>query len=219
MASLLRYILILTLLSIFPTAMSADDFIVVVDAGHGGHDYGAIGKKTNEKSINLGVALKLGKLLKEMKGVKVVYTRDGDYFKTLQERADIANEAHGDLFISIHTNSVSKKNRNRQSIKGASTYTLGLHRSDENLEVAKRENSVMMLEDDYTTTYHGFDPNSTESYIIFELSHNKHLDQRPYSRLSNPTRSRTTTLWNRSRPRRNRGRTLPPSRSNRRQLK
>ena len=177
MASLLRYILILTLLSIFPTAMSADDFIVVVDAGHGGHDYGAIGKTTNEKSINLGVALKLGKLLKEMKGVKVVYTRDGDYFKTLQERADIANEAHGDLFISIHTNSVSKKNRNRQSIKGASTYTLGLHRSDENLEVAKRENSVMMLEDDYTTTYHGFDPNSTESYIIFELSHNKHLDQ------------------------------------------
>jgi len=159
------------------SAQANDDFIVVIDAGHGGHDYGAIGKKTNEKTINLNVALKLGKLIEDMKGVKVVYTRKGDYFKTLQERADIANEAHGNLFISIHTNSVAKKAKNRLTVNGASTYTLGLHRSDENLEVTKRENSVIMLEDDYTTTYHGFDPNSTESYIIFELSQNKHLDQ------------------------------------------
>lgn len=177
MASLLRYIFIFLTISLFSATAAADDFTVVIDAGHGGHDYGAIGKKTNEKTINLNVALKLGKLLEEMKGVKVVYTRKGDYFKTLQERADIANEARGDLFISIHTNSVAKKAKNRLTVNGASTYTLGLHRSDENLEVAKRENSVIMLEDDYTTTYHGFDPNSTESYIIFELSQNKHLDQ------------------------------------------
>lgn len=178
MASFLRYIfLALTASLFFATAQAGDDFIVVIDAGHGGHDYGAVGKKANEKTINLNVALKLGKLLEEMDGVEVVYTRKGDYFKTLQERADIANNAHGDLFISIHTNSVAKKNKNRLTINGASTYTLGLHRSEENLEVAKRENSVMMLEDDYTTTYHGFDPNSTESYIIFELSQNKHLDQ------------------------------------------
>ena len=178
MASALRYILVILILSLPAIKAVADnDFIVVIDAGHGGHDYGAIGKKTNEKTINLNVALKLGKLLENTKGVKVVYTRKGDYFKTLQERADIANEAHGDLFISIHTNSVSKKAKNRLTINGASTYTLGLHRTQENLEVAKRENSVMMLEDDYSTTYHGFDPNSTESYIIFELSQNKHLDQ------------------------------------------
>lgn len=154
------------------------DFVVVIDAGHGGHDYGAVGVKTNEKTINLGVALKLGDLIKKVHDdVKVVYTRDGDYYKKLQERAKIANKAGGDLFISIHTNSVDKKNRNRTTIHGAATYTLGLHKSAANFEVAKRENSVIMLEDDFTTTYQGFDPNSTESYIIFELSQNKHIDQ------------------------------------------
>lgn len=158
--------------------LSAKDFVVVIDAGHGGHDFGAIGAKTNEKTINLGVALKLGSLIKKnMDDVKVVYTRDGDYFKELQERAEIANKARGDLFISIHTNSVDKKNKRRKTIKGAATYTLGLHRSAENLAVAKRENSVMMLEDDFSATYCGFDPNSTESYIIFELSQNQHMEQ------------------------------------------
>lgn len=157
---------------------SAKDFVVVIDAGHGGHDFGAIGAKTNEKTINLGVALKLGDLIRKgHKDVKVIYTRDGDYFKELQERADIANKANADLFISIHTNSVDKRNKNRTTINGAATYTLGLHKSAANLAVAKRENSVIMLEEDYSTRYCGFDPNSTESYIIFELSQNKHLDQ------------------------------------------
>lgn len=166
-------IVVLGTLSGFPK-----DFVVVIDAGHGGHDYGAIGVKANEKTINLGVALKLGDLIKKAHDdVKVVYTRDGDYYKKLQERAQIANKAGGDLFISIHTNSVDKKNRNRTTIHGAATYTLGLHKSAANFEVAKRENSVIMLEDDFTTTYQGFDPNSTESYIIFELSQNKHIDQ------------------------------------------
>lgn len=157
---------------------SAKDFVVVIDAGHGGHDFGAIGAKTNEKTINLGVALKLGDLIRKgHKDVKVIYTRDGDYFKELQERADIANKANADLFISIHTNSVDKRNKNRTTINGAATYTLGLHKSAANLAVAKRENSVIMLEEDYSTRYCGFDPNSTESYIVFELSQNKHLDQ------------------------------------------
>ena len=155
---------------------SAKDFTVVLDPGHGGKDYGAVGAITNEKTINLDVGLELRKLLKEHDGMKVVMTRDDDRFITLQERAAIANRNHGDLFVSIHVNSVDKKNRNREHVRGASVYALGLHRSASNFEVAKRENSVMELEADFSTRYQGFDPNSTESYIIFELSQNKHLD-------------------------------------------
>lgn len=158
--------------------MAEEPFVVVLDAGHGGHDPGTIGSKAKEKDINLGVVLKLGEMIeKNLTDVKVVYTRKGDYFKTLQERCDIANDAKGSLFISVHVNSVDRKNRRRATIHGAATYTLGLHRSADNLAVAKRENAVMMLEDDYSERYCGFDPNSTESYIIFELNQNKHLDQ------------------------------------------
>lgn len=152
------------------------DFVVVIDAGHGGHDHGAKGTVANEKSINLGVALKLGKKLQKQKGIKVVYTRDDDSFVTLQGRADIANKANGDLFISIHTNSVDKKSKNRLTVAGASVYTLGFRKSQENLAVAMRENSVMKLESDYSTVYEGFDPTSDESYIIFEMSQNKHME-------------------------------------------
>jgi len=154
---------------------SGREFVVVLDPGHGGKDYGAIGKLTNEKTINLDVALRLKKLLEKEKDVKVVMTRSTDRFISLQKRADIANKAKGDLFISIHVNSVAKKNKNRTSIAGASVYALGLHRTAENLEVAKRENSVIALEADHSTVYQGFDPNSTESYIIFELNQNRHL--------------------------------------------
>ncbi len=155
-------------------------FTVVIDAGHGGKDVGAKGKKTNEKSINLKVALALGRMIEKKyskKEVKVVYTRDGDYFVTLQGRCNKANKADGNLFISIHCNSVDEKSPRRNTVNGASVYTLGLSRSKENLEVAKRENSVMMLEPDYTTTYCGFDPNSAESYIVFEMNQNRHLNQ------------------------------------------
>ena len=156
----------------------AKDFVVVIDPGHGGKDVGAVGNKAKEKDINLGVALKLGDLIdSEYDDIEVVYTRDDDTFISLQERAEIANKAHGDLFISIHTNSVDRRSKNRKTVHGAATYTLGLHRSDENLAVAKRENSVIELEDDYSVKYQGFDPNSTESYIIFDLSQNKHLEQ------------------------------------------
>ncbi len=160
------------------TIATAKDFTIVIDPGHGGHDHGAIGAVTNEKSINLGVALELGKILsKQMKDAKVVYTRNTDVFVPLQSRADIANRAGGDIFISIHTNSVDKKSKNRTTVSGASVYTLGFKRSRENLEVAMRENAVMKLEDDYSATYQGFDPNSTESYIIFEMGQNKHMEQ------------------------------------------
>lgn len=172
----------LTLLLFFvclPAVFAAgkDGFTVVLDPGHGGKDYGAVGLITNEKTINLNVALEVRRLLVDTKGLKIVMTRDDDRFIALQERANIANRNHGDLFISIHVNSVAKNNKNRLSIAGASVYTLGLHRTASNLEVAKRENAVMELESDYSTKYQGFDPNSTESYIMFELSQNKHLDQ------------------------------------------
>lgn len=153
------------------------DFTVVIDAGHGGKDHGAVGSRAKEKDVNLGVALRLGDMIeREMKDVNVVYTRSKDYFVTLQGRADIANNAGGDLFISIHTNSVDAKSKSRTTVNGASVYTLGLKKGEENLNVAKRENSVIMLEPDYTTTYRGFDPSSTESYIMFELSRDIHMD-------------------------------------------
>lgn len=152
----------------------AKDFVVVIDAGHGGHDPGAVGKISKEKNINLNVALKLGKQIqKNCSDVKVVYTRTRDVFIPLNRRAEIANDAKADLFISIHTNALA----NNRTAKGASTWTLGLAKSDANLEVAKRENSVILYESDYKTRYAGFNPNSAESYIIFEFMQDKYMSQ------------------------------------------
>ena len=149
-------------------------FTVVIDAGHGGHDPGAIGKTSREKNINLSVALKLGKLIRtNCTDTKVIYTRERDVFVPLAKRAEIANNAKADLFISIHTNSLG----GNQKVKGASTWTLGLAKSDANLEVAKRENAVILYEDDYQTRYAGFNPNSSESYIIFEFMQDKYMSQ------------------------------------------
>lgn len=154
---------------------AGDKYVVVIDPGHGGKDTGAVRNKYLEKDINLGVALVLGDLIeKNMPDVTVVYTRKEDAFVALDKRADIANKAKANLFISIHTNSTASK---KTSALGADTYILGLSRTDENLEVAKRENSVILLEDDYTKKYEGFDPNSDESYIIFEFMSNKYRDQ------------------------------------------
>lgn len=164
--------------TIVAQATSKDNFVVVLDAGHGGHDAGAIGVKGKEKNINLGVVLKLGKLIEtNMPDVTVKYTRKTDVFVGLKERTQIAHKNNGNLFISVHANSVDKKNRNRKTIKGASTYVLGTAKNAKNLEIAKRENSVIMLEDDYSTKYEGFDPNSPESYIIFETMQTAFLDQ------------------------------------------
>ena len=149
-------------------------FTVVIDAGHGGKDPGAVGSKTSEKTINLAIALKLGALINASHhDVNVVYTRKTDKFVDLMERAEIANRNKADLFISIHTNSV----KNKSTVQGAETYTLGLARTEENLEVAKRENAVILLEDNYMQRYGGFDPNNIESYIIFEFMQNKNMEQ------------------------------------------
>lgn len=152
----------------------AKDFVVVIDAGHGGHDPGAVGRISKEKNINLKVALKLGRQIEQnCPDVKVIYTRKRDVFIPLNRRAEIANDAKADLFISIHTNSLA----NNKTAKGASTWTLGLAKSQANLEVAKRENAVILYEDDYKTRYAGFNPNSAESYIIFEFMQDKYMSQ------------------------------------------
>ena len=140
------------------TQAKGRDFTVVIDPGHGGRDPGAIGRRGKEKNINLNVALKLGKLIQSnCKDVNIVYTRQNDIFVGLDKRAQIANNAKADLFISIHTNSVAKG----RTVRGTETYTLGLHRTEDNLEVAKKENAVILIENDYEQRYAGFNPNSS----------------------------------------------------------
>lgn len=169
------FIVFLFLLSTTFTAFSAEKFIVVIDAGHGGRDGGAVRGTYKEKDINLNVALALGRLIEaNMNDVKVVYTRKSDVFVDLYKRAEIANKAKANLFISIHTNSTAAKTT---TASGADTYILGLARSEENLAVAKRENSVILLEDNYSKRYEGFDPNSPESNIIFEFMTDKYMEQ------------------------------------------
>ena len=146
---------------------------VVIDAGHGGKDPGTIVGEFREKDIVLAIALRLGNLIKEkLPGVKVIYTRRTDIFVPLFERSVIANKNNADLFISIHANFCSTP-----SIKGTETYVLGLHRTEDNLNVAKKENSAILLEKDYTTRYEGFNPNLSESYIMFELIQDANIDQ------------------------------------------
>ena len=146
---------------------------VVVDAGHGGKDPGAVGKKGKEKDIALAIALKVGAYIEEnIPDVKVIYTRKTDVFVELQQRAEIANQAEADLFLSIHVNAHTKS-----SASGTLTLVLGQHRADENFDVAVRENSVILLEEDYETTYEGFDPKSTESYIMFSLMQKTYFKQ------------------------------------------
>ena len=155
---------------------SKNKMVVVIDAGHGGKDPGAMGPKGNEKDLVLAVALKVGKYIEEnLKDVKVIYTRNTDVFVELYRRAQIANKANADFFISIHANS----NKSSKPF-GAETYIMGLHRSASNLAVAKKENSVILQEDDYEVQYEGFDPNSAEGQIIFSLYQNEYLNQSVY---------------------------------------
>lgn len=177
---LFKYALVALAVALCCTAAQAKPdakgFTVVLDPGHGGKDFGAVDNRTDEKSINLGVALELRKLLeKKLKDCNVVMTRDDDRYLTLQERADVANKAKGNLFVSIHTNSVDKSNRNRKSVSGASVYALGLHKDENNMRVARRENSVIELEQNFEQKYSGFDPQKDESYIIFEMAQKKNL--------------------------------------------
>jgi N-acetylmuramoyl-L-alanine amidase len=146
---------------------------VIIDAGHGGKDPGSLGKHTAEKDVVLAITLKVGKLIEDqMPDVHAIYTRKTDEFIPLHQRAEIANSNKADLFISIHANA----NPNTLAT-GTESLVLGLHRSGENFEVAKKENSVILLEDDYHSRYEGFDPNSPESYIIFSLMQNLYFDQ------------------------------------------
>lgn len=154
-------------------------FVLVLDAGHGGNDQGCRGKTEREKDITLDVVLRARDIIKETYGdsIKVVLTRDDDTFIPLDRRADIANDAAANLFVSVHVNSLDRRAKGRETIHGASVYTVGLHKNDANLAVAMRENSVIELEEDYTESYQGFDPNSSESYIIFELTQNLNMAQ------------------------------------------
>ncbi len=147
--------------------------VVVIDPGHGGKDPGTVGGNLQEKNVVLDIARKLGdRIQTEYPEIEVVYTRKTDVFIPLHKRAEIANKANADLFISIHANAVDYK-----GVQGTETFVLGQHRSEDNLEVAKKENAVILLEDDYNSTYEGFDPNSPESYIMFELVQDEYKEQ------------------------------------------
>lgn len=156
---------ILTTLFFVLISLNVSAFTVVLDAGHGGNDAGAVGSFSKEKNINLRHATLVGDMIKERNPeIKVIYTRDKDIFVELKERANIANRNKADLFVSIHTNSSKNK-----SASGIETFSLGVSRTKENMEVAMLENSVILLEEDHESKYEGFDPNSTDSYIMFEF--------------------------------------------------
>ncbi|HRF75775.1 MAG TPA: N-acetylmuramoyl-L-alanine amidase [Chitinophagales bacterium] len=146
---------------------------VVIDPGHGGHDHGCSGSKNNEKTVALNLSLKLGELIeKNYPDVKVVYTRKTDVFIELHERAAIANRNNADLFICIHCNANPSS-----SPFGTETYVMGLHKTEANLNVAKRENDVILLEDNYNQHYDGFDPSNPASHIIFSLNQHAFMEQ------------------------------------------
>ena len=147
---------------------------VVIDAGHGGHDSGCHYNDNEEKDNTLAMALKLGaKIKNEFPNIEVIYTREKDVFVELHKRAEIANKAKADLFISIHCNATDEGN----TASGTETYVLGLHRKGDNFEVARRENGAILLESDYEKQYDGFDPNSNEAYIIFSMFQNAYLER------------------------------------------
>jgi N-acetylmuramoyl-L-alanine amidase len=159
------------------TAQNKVDFFgvktVCIDAGHGGHDSGCLGSSSQEKHVALSIALKLGAYIEQnFPDVKVVYTRKTDIYLKLWERAAIANEVKADLFICVHANA----NDNKAAF-GTETFVMGLHKSESNLNVAKRENSSILLEEDYKTQYSDFDPNSPESYIVLTMRQNAFLAQ------------------------------------------
>lgn len=196
-------LIVLCLVSILtPAWAKSGSFTVVIDAGHGGKDPGAIGHGYKEKDVVLAIAKKLGKRIKaEHSGVRVLYTRERDVFVGLQARADFANRHKASLFISIHANSAGSNT----SVSGTETYVLGLSKQSSNLSVAMRENKAMLLEDNYQTIYKGFDPNNTESYIMFDVMQEAYLArsidmatfvERQYRSLGRSSRGvRQDALW------------------------
>jgi len=167
-------LLVFLVLSVSLSWAADGRFPLVIDPGHGGHDAGAIGAISKEKDINLNIALAFGRYVeRNLPDVNVIYTRKTDVFIPLHQRADIANKAKADLFISVHTNSVASG----RYVKGFQVYTLGMHRAKANLDVAMRENGVISMEKGYQQTYQGFDPNSSESYIMFEFMQNANMER------------------------------------------
>ena len=171
-----KYLVLFFVLSLFfsnpfESFSQNDKFIVVIDAGHGGKDPGGVANGYREKDVALNVSLLLGKLLSNTE-VKVVYTRKTDVFIGLWKRGKIANNAKADLFVSIHCNTV-----NNSKPYGTETFVLGLHANKQNLEIAKKENAVILLEDDYKERYEGFDPNSEESVLGLTLLQEENLDK------------------------------------------
>ena len=156
----------------FSQSKETKTFVVVLDAGHGGHDTGNRGSGYFEKKIALNIVLKIGKQLEKIPGLKVIYTRKTDVFVELIQRANIANKADADLFISVHCDAFTSS-----KAFGAGTFVLGLHANDRNFQVAKKENAVIFLEDDYEQNYDGFDPNDPESVISLILMQETYLDQ------------------------------------------
>ena len=189
--TIIRIIAALSLLMPCTTADAVDKdgkFILVIDPGHGGKDPGAVNGKSQEKTINLNIALKMGKLIEDnCSNVKVIYTRKTDVFVELYKRADIANKAGADMFISVHTNSAKSKSAN-----GAETYLLGVeeNRASANLNAALEENKAILLENDYEAHYEGYDPNSPESMIIFQFMQNEY--QKESLKMATMTQNRMT---------------------------
>lgn len=181
MRTLIRICFFFLLFSIGCTSSSArpkKEFIVVLDAGHGGKDAGCVGKILKEKDLNLKIALKVGKYIEQnCPNVKVVYTRKTDVFVTLMGRTEKANKANADLFISIHADAIPRTRKDVNNVYGAGTFTLGTARNQSNLEVAMRENQAILLEDNYETRYEGFDPSKPESYIIFDMMQSTYQTQ------------------------------------------
>ena len=151
---------------------NSSEFIVVLDAGHGGHDSGNTGNGFLEKKIALQISLQIGSYIKNNSNIKVIYTRSKDKFVKLSERAAIANRSDADLFISIHCDAFTSP-----KVYGAGTFVLGLHRNADNLRISKKENSVIFLEENYKSNYEGFDPNNPESVISLVLMQETYLEQ------------------------------------------
>lgn len=163
---------ITTLTCLYPVHAQEGKFVVVLDAGHGGGDHGNLGNGYKEKDIALNVTLEVGKALEQNKDIKVIYTRKKDVFVELHKRADIANKADADLFVSIHCNSVANPKP-----FGTETWVLGEKNTARNFEVAKRENEVIFLEDNYEEHYEGFDPSSPESTIAIGIEQEVYIEQ------------------------------------------
>jgi N-acetylmuramoyl-L-alanine amidase len=161
-------------LTVFSTSIFAQErqFTVVIDAGHGGRDPGGVSNGYKEKDVALNVTLLLGKLLSKNNELKIAYTRTKDVFIDLWKRGKIANKAKADLFISIHCNTVDNS-----TAYGTETFVLGLHANKQNMEVAKKENAVILLEENYKERYKGYDPNSPESVIGLTLMQEENLDK------------------------------------------